>query len=311
MIIFVWILFFILVILYIFYFYKFKKDRFLISYIFLILSFFVVFLWLFELNFKIKKDINVESSDIVFVLDVSKSMLAVDYDWLSRLDISKKMIKEYVLKNKQNRYWLIIFAWDVVSSVPLVQDIDFFLKTLDVSDTKSILKWWTDFSWVIENSISMFEIEKNPWVVVMFSDFEDISWNKIDLRDDIKDKIKKLNISYLWYWVWKTSWSTIPEWYDLFWQPYSKIDSSWKEVITKLDIKYLKDFISQLNWNYHIVKTQNDQIDIKNIVKKQDIKQEELNYSYSRYFVIIWYFLFIIYLLFYYLHLRKEKSQTF
>lgn len=297
--------FFILICIFLFLFWKYKKDRFTIFNYFLVISFLLVFISFFEFNFTQKKEIKTDSSSIVFVLDVSKSMLSQDYLNLNRLQISKKLIKEYVLNNPNNKYWLIIFAWDVVESVPLVDDIDMFLNALEVSDTDSILKWWTDFVWVIESSISMFKANNEVWAIVIFSDFENIKWS-FDTQETILNSIWK-NKFFL-YWVWNPNGSFIPEWYDLFGQLYFKMDKFGKQILTKLDLEFLEKLNKILSWEKYIVKNENDTIKLQNLPNIKTQKTNDIVYSYSRYIIMFAYLFFILFLINYFYYRKTHKN---
>jgi len=298
MIIWIWIVFFVIIFIFLILFWKYKKDRFTFYNCFLIISFLFVFISFFEGNFTWKKETKTTSSNIVFVLDVSKSMLALDYSDLNRLDLSKKMIKEYV-NNPDNKYWLIIFAWDVVESVPLIDDVDMFLNALEVSNTDSILKWWTDFVWVIDSSISMFEAEKLSWWVVIFSDFEDNSWDDFNLDEKFKNRLKNNNIKYILYWIWSTSGNFIPYWLNKLGQLF-KTDKYWKEIITKLDLEFLEKLNKILSWEKYIVKNENDNIKLQDLSSIQTQKTNDITYSYSRYIIIFSYLFFILFLINYF-----------
>lgn len=299
MIIWIWIVFFVIIFIFLILFWKYKKDRFTFYNCFLIISFLFVFISFFEGNFTWKKETKITSSNIVFVLDVSKSMLALDYSDLNRLDLSKKMIKEYVVNNPDNKYWLIIFAWDVVESVPLIDDVDMFLNALEVSNTDSILKWWTDFVWVIDSSISMFEAEKLSWWVVIFSDFEDNSWDDFNLDEKFKNRLKNNNIKYILYWIWSTSGNFIPYWLNKLGQLF-KTDKYWKEIITKLDLEFLEKLNKILSWEKYIVKNENDTIKLQDLSSIQTQKINDITYSYSRYIIIFSYLFFILFLINYF-----------
>lgn len=299
MIIWIWIVFFVIIFIFLILFWKYKKDRFTFYNCFLIISFLFVFISFFEGNFTWKKETKTTSSNIVFVLDVSKSMLALDYSDLNRLDLSKKMIKEYVVNNPDNKYWLIIFAWDVVESVPLIDDVDMFLNALEVSDTDSILKWWTDFVWVIDSSISMFEAEKLSWWVIIFSDFEDNSWNDFNLDEKFKNRLKNNNIKYILYWIWSTSGNFIPYWLNKLGQLF-KTDKYWKEIITKLDLEFLEKLNKILSWEKYIVKNENDTIKLQDLSSIQTQKINDITYSYSRYIIMFAYLFFMLFLINYF-----------
>lgn len=75
--------------------------------------------------------ITVKGRDIVFILDVSKSMLAVDEDSTnSRLDKAKLAIRDLVNSLHGDRVGLVVFAGASVLKSPLTNDYNFFKTVL-------------------------------------------------------------------------------------------------------------------------------------------------------------------------------------
>ena len=63
----------------------------------------------------------VEARDIMFVVDVSRSMLAIDYT-PNRLEVAKKNIKSFIRKRGNDRLGLIMFAEKVITLSPSTFD---------------------------------------------------------------------------------------------------------------------------------------------------------------------------------------------
>jgi len=259
------------------------------------------------------------SSEIVFVLDVSSSMLALDYENnTTRLDESKKFIQEFIYKYPQNKYALTIFAWDVVDSLPLTSDLWLFFNILSTIDEKSILKWWTNIAWSITSAISRFYNSQNWWWIIVLSDFE-----IPNLKDEEKEKylenIKKLkieidkkNINIINIWVWKKSWNKILERVDpFFWNMIYKKDKLWNDIVTIFD----EDFFNILSNTLDALKLKiNKSWDISNIISKiNNIPANEINFEktykqdFSRYSMILSYLCFLIYLFLYFLSKKLWK----
>jgi len=66
-------------------------------------------------------------NDIIFVLDVSRSMLAIDFK-PNRLSVAKRKIKEFINLNPNERYGVILFSEKVYTHVPLTSDLDFIRR---------------------------------------------------------------------------------------------------------------------------------------------------------------------------------------
>ena len=124
----------------------------LVLYMFSIVLLLMVFMWIELWYYGYNK--SSVSSNIIFTLDVSKSIDTIDIIFenksYSRLEYSKNIIKDYIRKNPQNSYSLIIFAWEWQIISPLTNDIDIFLTFLENINSNTISKWWSNFNKVIE-----------------------------------------------------------------------------------------------------------------------------------------------------------------
>ena len=67
-------------------------------------------------------------NDIIFVLDVSRSMQALDFK-PNRLFVAKEKIKEFINLNPNERYGVILFSGKVFTHIPLT-DIDFIKEKI-------------------------------------------------------------------------------------------------------------------------------------------------------------------------------------
>lgn len=107
-----------------------------ISLITLILSLFIILLAnpnKINVSEKIKKN----WIDIVFALDISKSMEASDLK-PTRIEAAKKILKNFIKKLKTDRVWLVVFAWKPLNSIPLTFDYNILDETLDNLTTDSL-----------------------------------------------------------------------------------------------------------------------------------------------------------------------------
>ena len=73
-----------------------------------------------------KKDVR----DILFVVDVSRSMLAVDFI-PNRLEVSKQHIRDFIKLRGGDRLGTIMFAEKIITLSPLTFDQDSVLKMVD------------------------------------------------------------------------------------------------------------------------------------------------------------------------------------
>jgi len=232
-----------------------QKNSFYFKYIYLLISLIIILFWIFEIKYWEKEQkIKVNWIDIVFVLDVSKSMNAYDFtDWvynLSRLNFAKTLIADYISKNSQNRYWLVIFAWDAISISPLTTDSSIFLTFLENIDYRNLSKQWTNLEKAMLLGVNRLNKsnseEKRTKALILLSDWWDF-WEKIDF--DYIEKIVTKDITNFIIWIWKTTWTRIPKWQDFLWniiyQTYK-----WIQIITKLNEDSLQKLASVIYWGY-------------------------------------------------------------
>jgi len=266
----------------------------------LIISFIVSLLSIFKFEWKPSyKNIKNKWVDIMFVLDVSKSMNTVDIEenWYlkTRLLFAKNAIKNYVYNNTNNRYWLIIFAWDAITTVPLTSDIDIFTTLLEWVDYRNITKQWTNFSLAIKHSISLLEKNKNKWkVLVLISDWWD-EWDYKWLNINIPNNIRTVII-----WIWTKKWWKIYLWQNDFWENIFQI-YNWQYVVTKLNEKNLQKLAHDINWIYFHMENIKQMKQINNYIKNISKQLYKLNIyerkDLTRDFVIVSFIFFVIYII--------------
>lgn len=78
-----------------------------------------------------------EGTDIVFVLDISKSMLAEDL-LPNRIEVAKKVIADFVSKREGDRFGLVIFAGKPFLLSPLTSDLEAYSAILSKVTTDSV-----------------------------------------------------------------------------------------------------------------------------------------------------------------------------
>lgn len=273
----------------------------LFSFCFLILSFVNI------TNFKMQNE-NI-SKDIVFLLDISKSMDVYDYNDKTRLDVAKDFIQNYVKKYPQNRYALSVFSWDVNNLLPLNTNLETFLNILNNISTKDLYWWWTNISKAYENWINRFE---NGWGLFLLSDFEIPGLKKKSDIINVSALNKLLNnkdISIFNIWFWKTIWWKILRWYDYFNAPIYEVDQNENEIISKLDTNNLSYITDKLHWKQIIILNKNDILkyiwetfnQIKIYTQNEEIK--------INYFILISYIFFLIHLILYFIDKKIWKKS--
>jgi len=286
----------------------FKENK--IKYIFLFLSFFLIVLTIFEPRWtEIKSSQQANWIDVVFALDVSKSMNVPDIKWrnysYTRLDFAKQAIANFIVNKLSNRFWLVIFAWDALSSVPLTLDHDVFLTFLKWVDYRNIFKQWTDLKKAVKLALQRFDFSNDrSKAVIIISDWADSDY-KIDENyfKNLKEKYK--NVEFFVVWVWTEKWWRIIKKIDAFWRPiYQKY--KWQYVISKIN-KYNLEKLADSLWASYLWASY---IELKNIwdLKKFESKLNSLEKKaiennsktqkndLTRIFVFLSFIFFLIYL---------------
>lgn len=249
---------------------------------------------------------------MVFVLDVSKSMNALFYNddnyYYSWLDTAKTLISNFVANHLQDRFGLVIFAWDAISSVPLTTDHSTFLTFLDNVDYRNLNKQWTNIEKAIKLWVDRLDYsEDRAKVMIVLSDWWDADV-EIDY-DLVESYIKDKNITSIVVWTWNKKWWKIPV--KSFWRwniTYQKY--KWEDVVIQINIDSLKKLAKSLEGEY--LSTDNlDDIDNnldkleKNVLKAWDITEK---LSANRYIALIAFIFFVLYFIFSFINIWKNEG---
>ncbi len=288
-----------------------SRKIFYIKYIFLLLSIIIILFWIFWVRYWEKKvKTKAKWIDTMFVLDVSKSMNVADikdsnYAY-TRLDIVKEAIAKYVSEHKQDRFWLVIFAWDAISTIPLTTDHDLFLTMLKWVDYRNLTVQGSNFSKAIKLWINRFTWDKDRSKSLVFiSDWWDF-WDNTNLNI----KIPK-NITYFVVWVGTNKgWRIIKARDDFGRFIYQRY--KWQYVISRLNSDNLEKIANQLNWNYFKLK---DAYDLKKLNNKLDKLQKTVLektvswelWNFWRSLTMFSFIFFILFLIFYIFPNKLEK----
>ena len=183
--------------------------------------------------------INREGVDIVFAIDVSKSMLAEDVA-PNRLLRSKRIISEIINSLNSDRVGIVAYAAQAIPQVPLTTDFAAVKNFLQIIDTDMLSSQGTSIDSALNLSANFFDqnSETNR-VLVLLSDGED--------HDDIPESIISLiienNINFISIGVGQDSGSTIPIKVNGRIDSYKK-DNNGEVVITKRNSEILKKIAS-------------------------------------------------------------------
>lgn len=280
----------------------FKSNKNKYSLFFILLSLFFILINIFEIKWKNIAWNNIKWWNLVFVLDLSKSMNVLDIasnsNYISRLDISKDSIKEYISLNINNFYWLIAFAWEALEILPFSSDYDIYSSFLNWLSSNNISKVWTNIDSVFSSLDLYFEWKKDWWLAVIFTDWWD---EKLNLNENILSKLRDKNIKIIFVWVWTKKWWYIPDWIDFFWKQKYKI-YNWEQIFSVINSD-LKRFSDKYDFDYFEINNINDFNGLENIIDKNLDKvyinnDSYYNVDYTRFFIFISFVFFILFLVF-------------
>jgi Ca-activated chloride channel family protein len=106
------------------------------------------------------EDLALRGSDVVVVLDVSKSMLTQDMI-PNRLEAAKKAVDAWMQNQTGDRVGLVVFSGEAIVQVPLTFDIQAVSMVLEQADTESVDRGGTDIGEGIRKALSAFP-KDNP-----------------------------------------------------------------------------------------------------------------------------------------------------
>ena len=173
-----------------------------------------------------------------------------------RLDAAKKMIGNFVIQHPDDRFWLVIFAWDATSVCPLTLDHDIFLTFLQNVDYRNLTEQWTNIEKAILLGVERFTLSQyRSKVMILISDGGDVN-DAIDYNF-IQKSTAKQNIVNIVVGIWTPVWAKIPLGQTPFWEVIYQT-YQWHEVISKLNEHTLQQVAKALNGNYTTVKSLGD-----------------------------------------------------
>ena len=212
------------------------------------------------------KSINREGVDIVFAIDVSKSMLAEDVA-PNRLTRSKRIISEIINSLSSDRVGIVAYAAQAIPQVPLTTDFAAVKNFLQVIDTDMLSSQGTSIDSALNLSVNFFDQNSDTnRVLILISDGEDHD----DIPDSIINLISENNINLITIGLGQEAGTTIPIKIDGTVDSYKK-DINGDVVITKRNSDFLLKIASSSKGEYidgnstedalELVKTKLDKID--------------------------------------------------
>jgi Ca-activated chloride channel family protein len=127
------------------------------------------------------------TEDVVFALDVSKSMLVSDMS-PTRLARAKAAIANFVRRKGTGNVGLVAFAGQAFLQCPLTRDYDAFFRTLEETDTGSIQVPGTDLGRALEEAELAFYSNRNRKLLIVLTDGEDLEAGGVEMARKLKRK---------------------------------------------------------------------------------------------------------------------------
>lgn len=212
-----------------------------------------------------------EGVDIVFAVDVSKSMLAEDIA-PNRLDKSKQLVTQIVNSLASDRVGIIAYAGKAFPQLPITTDYASAKMFLQNMNTDMLSSQGTAIREAIELAKTYFDDEEQTnRVLIIISDGEDHESGAVDIAEEAADQgIKILTIG-----VGDTKGGPIPIKRNGIVLNYKK-DNNGETVITKLNETTLKTIAEEANGIYINGKNTNQVVStIKDTLDQMDKKEFE------------------------------------
>lgn len=158
--------------------------------------------------------------DIVFTVDVSKSMNALDFSqkrqFISRLDATKWLVEQFIMQQKTDRIGLVEFAGESFVASPLTLDHTVFLNFLKNISSDDLGKQGTNLAEALEIALSRLDVqstEERGKVIILFSDGEETLSSDAEKMAGLA---KQKGIKIFTVGIGKEDGSPIPETQDAF-----------------------------------------------------------------------------------------------
>ena len=212
-----------------------------------------------------------EGVDIVFAIDVSKSMLAEDIA-PSRLEKAKQLTTQIINNLVSDRVGIIAYAAKAVPQLPITTDYSAAKMFLQNMNTDMLSSQGTAIDEAIQLSRSYYnDEEQTNRVLVIISDGED--HNNLSL--DVAEAAAKEGIKIFTIGVGTEKGGPIPIKRNGIVMSYKK-DQNYATVITKLNKKTLSKIASEANGTYVDGKNTSDVVEtIGDILNRMDKKEFE------------------------------------
>jgi len=245
-----------------------------------------------------------EGVDIVFAVDVSKSMLAEDIA-PNRLEKAKQLVTQIINNLASDRVGIIAYAGKAFPQLPITTDYASAKMFLQNMNTDMLSSQGTAINEAIELAKTYYDDEEQTnRVLIIISDGEDHSEDAATVAEEASEEgIRIFTIG-----VGDTKGGPIPIKRNGIVLNYKK-DSNGETVITRLDEETLKTIANEANGSYLNGKNTNEVVEnIRDILNKMDKKEFEAKQFADFKDQFQWFLVFAIAFLFLDIFLLDRKT---
>lgn len=219
--------------------------------------------------------------EIVFAIDVSKSMLCKDIP-PNRLEKTKQIVTQIINSVGSDRIGIVAYAGSAYPVLPMTTDYELAKMFTQSINTDMISSQGTAIESAVETSVDFFDNPTSGKAIVLLSDGEDYENTNFDVSKLTKEK----NVKIITVGIGTTNGGTI-QYVDEFGFEQVKKDANGQVVITKLNETILQKIASESKGVY-IYENQisNAVSSIKNALKnveQQEFKAQQLAHKQSKF----------------------------
>lgn len=233
-----------------------------------------------KLGSKVEK-VNAKGVEIVFAIDVSKSMLCKDVA-PNRLEKTKQIITQIINSIGSDRIGIVAYAGSAYPVLPMTTDYELAKMFTQSVNTDLISSQGTAIEGAVQTSVDFFDNPTSGKAIVLFSDGEDHESPNFDVSKLTKAK----NVKIITVGIGTPNGGNI-EYVDEFGLQQVKKDQNGQIVITKLNQEVLQKIASESKGTYvYENQISNAVSSIKNAlsnIEQQEFKAQQLAQKQSQF----------------------------
>jgi Ca-activated chloride channel family protein len=225
--------------------------------------------------------VNAKGVEIVFAIDVSKSMLCKDVA-PNRLEKTKQIITQIINSIGSDRIGIVAYAGSAYPVLPMTTDYELAKMFTQSVNTDLISSQGTAIESAVQTSVDFFDNPTSGKAIILFSDGEDHESPNFDVSKLTKDK----NVKIITVGIGTKNGGNI-EYVDEFGFQQVKKDQNGQVVITKLNDQVLQKIASESKGTYvyenQISKAVSNIKNALSNVEQQEFKAQQLAQKQSQF----------------------------